>query len=215
MKRVVAYLRVSTDKQETENQKYGVDNFCEKEGMVITEYVMDVITGTSEVNTRRFWEVFSSLKKGDVIVVSELSRLSRNSFGVIEMVEMCIRRGINLYAVKENYAITNSTGEDYTSNRMMGAMYGFASQIERDHIAKRVKETYSRKKRDAMDKNVPLNWGRKQGRKTDMGKRKLDQYRDMIFNMMRENFPKTKIASHIGVSRVTLNKFLNDLGVRA
>lgn len=204
MNRVVAYLRVSTDEQENDNQKFGVDEFCKRKELEITEYVRDIITGTSDIADRNFGSVFNSLTSGDVIVVSEMSRLSRTLFGTFEIIKHCVKTGISLYTVKEGYQLTNDV-----QSQMIAMMFGFTAQIERDRISQRVKETYSRKKRESDGKMEKVDWGRKVG--SIKRREKLDPYRDTILSLLKSKTPKKDIAAAIGTNRVTLNNYLNDL----
>ena len=72
------YIRVSTEKQTIENQKFEINEFCKVKDIVIEKWVSETISGTKKLNERKFGLLMKKLKKGDMVVVSEISRLGRN-----------------------------------------------------------------------------------------------------------------------------------------
>jgi DNA invertase Pin-like site-specific DNA recombinase len=202
MTRVIAYIRVSTNLQDVDNQRFGIASYCEWNKIIVNEWVEDVITGKSEFSDRNFGVAYEKLEKGDMLIVTELSRLSRDFFGTVKMIENLIKKEIILYSLKENFTLKN----DFPS-KMLTAMYGMAAQIERDRISQRVKEGMAKKASEGVIMGRPI------GRKTDMDKKKLGPYKGRILNMIGNRVPKIKIASEIGVSRVTLDRYLKELEV--
>jgi DNA invertase Pin-like site-specific DNA recombinase len=210
MNRVVAYLRVSTDRQENENQRYGFEKFCRKRDIEVTEWIEEKVSGTVKVKDRQLGEVLATLEKGDSIIFAEFSRIGRSVYSVFSSLQNCIEKGVAIYTIKENFTLTNDI-----HGKVMGVMLSLIADIERSLMAERVKETYQRKKREADCKDVKINWGRKLGRKTDMDKRKLDMHRDQIVALVKLGVPKTNIMVTFNTNRVTLNRYLKDLEVSA
>ncbi|MCZ4544967.1 recombinase family protein, partial [Rhodococcus qingshengii] len=103
MSRVVAYIRVSTSKQFVENQLSGIRAFAERERIEITEIVGETISGyKSTLTERKFSEVLEGLERGDMLIVSETSRISRRLLDVQNTIQQLLERGISVVAVKEN-----------------------------------------------------------------------------------------------------------------
>lgn len=206
MSRVVAYLRVSTDRQENENQRYGFDFFCDRNKLCITEWVEEKISGNAKMQDRKLNGLMKSLESGDTVIFSEFSRIGRSIYSVFVLLKECIDKGVLIYTIKENFRLTNDI-----QGKVMSTMLSLIADIERSLTVERIKETYNRKRREADRNNVKVTWGRKPGRKTDMDKRKLEPFRGKIIAMRGEGIPKMRIAEKIKVSRVTLDRYLKEL----
>lgn len=192
---VWAYYRVSTDKQDYENQKQGVVRYCEYKNIIIDKEVIEENTsGKIEFKKRKLGELIKKLNKGDLLVVSELSRLSRSMIDTFEMVKELKTKGVNVYCVKENMEISDSA-----LGLMIMSVFAFSAQIERERISERTKEALARVKAD----------GRKLGRAfgTKNKVNKAEKYKDIIMKMKKEGYPKVKIANAIGVSLPTLIRY--------
>lgn len=77
---VYAYLRVSSIQQDEQNQRQGVDSKACSLSLCIDKYVVDKVSGTKEPKLRNLGKLAKKLHTGDVVIVSELSRLSRRIF---------------------------------------------------------------------------------------------------------------------------------------
>ncbi len=103
---VYGYLRVSTDKQDCENQKMGVENLAEKMSFSIENWIIDDgVSGIKEPEERMLGKLLKKIKSGDVIICSELSRLGRRLFMIISILEHCMKVGAKVYTVKDSYEL--------------------------------------------------------------------------------------------------------------
>lgn len=75
---VYGYIRVSTDKQTVENQRFEINRFCERQEMVVGSWIEETVSGTKNVNKRELGVLLKKMSKGDILICSELSRLGRN-----------------------------------------------------------------------------------------------------------------------------------------
>ena len=75
---IYGYIRVSTDKQTVENQRFEIERFCEKENMIIDHWIEETISGVKEPEKRRLGIILNKMEKDDILVCSELSRLGRS-----------------------------------------------------------------------------------------------------------------------------------------
>jgi len=80
---IYGYLRVSTDKQSTENQRFEIKKFAEEKDFTIDYWVKETISGTIHVEDRQLGKLLKRIKKGDVLITTELSRLGRNLMQVM------------------------------------------------------------------------------------------------------------------------------------
>lgn len=69
------YIRVSTDKQTVENQRFEINNFCRKENLAVDGWIEETISGTKNYDKRKLCELLNHVQKGDLIICAELSRL--------------------------------------------------------------------------------------------------------------------------------------------
>ena len=87
---IYGYIRVSTDKQTLENQKFEILEFCEKKNIKINKWISEKISATKKLNERKFGRLMKKLKKGDVVIVSEISRLGRNLLQIMGILNECM-----------------------------------------------------------------------------------------------------------------------------
>ena len=195
---IYGYIRVSTDKQDCENQKLGIENKAKALGIIIDKYIEDSgVSGIKEPEKRALGGCFKQLKAGDIIICSELSRLGRKLFMIMRILEYCMSTGAKVYTVKDGYELG-----DNIQSKVMAFAFGLSAEIERELISQRTKEALLRLKKE----------GRKLGREPGSRnkKRKLDGKIEIINDMLLKKIPKTRIAKRLKVSVPTIYKFLSD-----
>lgn len=77
---VYGYIRVSTDRQTVENQRFEIKRFCEGNDLQVGKWISETTSGTKEVDKRRLGKLLKGVKEGDIIICSEISRLGRSLF---------------------------------------------------------------------------------------------------------------------------------------
>ena len=138
---IYGYLRVSTDDQDSENQKVGVSAKATSIGVAIDDWIIDDgISGTKEPEKRLLGKLMKKLKPGDVIITSELSRLGRKLFMIMRILEFCMQHEVKVYTVKDGYELG-----DNIQSKVLAFAFGIAAEIERDMISQRSKEALARK----------------------------------------------------------------------
>ena len=134
-------------------------------------------------------------QQGDIIVCSELSRLGRNMFMIMSILNILMERGVIIYTVKEHYKL----GEDLTS-KVLAFAFSISAEIERTLISQRTTEALRRKKADG------IKLGRPKGRKNSHYK--LSGCDKKIKMMLNEGYPKTLISKQLNVSTSTLYSYI-------
>lgn len=86
------YIRVSSDKQTVENQRYEISRFCANEGLAVDGWIDETVSGTKAYSKRRLGTLLRRVGKGDLIICSELSRLGRNLYMIMEILSYCMHR---------------------------------------------------------------------------------------------------------------------------
>lgn len=195
---VYAYLRVSTDAQDTANQRLGVDTKAIKLGLIIDKYIIDDgVSGTTDPKMRKFGALIKNVKFGDVIIVSELSRFGRRLFMLFRVLETLLNKGVKVYSVKDGYSLDNTL-----QSKVLAFAFGMAAEIEREMISKRTKEALARRKADG--KFI----GRKSGAKNT--RHKLDGKENLIKVMLESNMSLRDVARRLNVSPTTISTFIEN-----
>lgn len=107
----IGYLRVSTSKQLLKNQQDEISRYAQENNLKIDQWIMEVVSGKKSHNGRRLGRTISKMKKGDTLIVSEVSRLSRNLTDIMTIMGNCLKKGINIYTTKEALALRKSEGK--------------------------------------------------------------------------------------------------------
>lgn len=193
---IYGYIRVSSDKQTVENQRFEINNFCNKNSILIDGWIEETISGTKNYNKRELGKLLRKVRKDDLIICAELSRLGRNLFMIMEILNICMTKECRVWTIKDNYRL----GEDIQS-KVLAFAFGLSAEIERNLISQRTKEALARKKAEGMV------LGRPKGSKNT--KRKLDGKEGNILRMLESGMTKVQIAKQLKISRNTLYLFLS------
>ena len=194
---IYGYIRVSSDKQTVENQRFEINNFCEKNEMQIDGWIEETISGTKAYNKRQLGTLLKRVKKDDLIICAELSRLGRNLFMIMEILNICMTKECKVWTIKDNYRL----GEDIQS-KVLAFAFGLSAEIERNLISQRTKEALARKRAEG------VTLGRPKGRKTSPEKHKLYGKRKLISELLAVGMSQRAIAKICKVDRNTLARFL-------
>lgn len=194
---IYGYIRVSSDKQTVENQRFEINNFCLKENMHIDGWIEETISGTKNYDKRELGRLLKKVQKDDLIICAELSRLGRSLFMIMEILSLCMKKECKVWTIKDNYRL----GDDIQS-KVLAFAFGLSAEIERNLISQRTKEALARKKAEG----VVL--GRPKGRKTSPQKHKLHGKEVLIDELIKQDVSKRQIAKICKVDRNTLARFL-------
>ena len=196
---IYGYIRVSTDHQTTENQRFEIKKFCEKQELVIDCWIAETISATKDLNKRKLGRLLKRIQKDDMIIASELSRLGRNLLQIMSILHHCMDIGARIWTIKDNYRL----GADITS-KVLAFAFGVSAEIERNLISQRTKEALARVK--AEGKHV----GRSKG---CVRACKLEGREQYISQRLADGGKKTVIARRLRVHRDTLAKFIDKNGL--
>ena len=189
------YIRVSSDKQTVENQRFEINNFCKKENLIIDGWIEETISGTKNYDKRKLGELLNRVQKDDLIICAELSRLGRNLFMIMEILHICMNKECKVWTIKDNYRL----GDDIQS-KVLAFAFGLSAEIERNLISQRTKEAL------AMRKAQGIHIGRIAGSHNQY--LKLTGYEEIIQEMLSFGISKAEIARRLNVDRTTLWRFL-------
>ena len=189
---IVAYLRVSTSKQNLSNQQDEIRRFAQNRNLSIDRWVMEVVSGKKNKKERKLGSMLKRLKKGDTLIVTELSRLSRTLTDIMAIMGHCLEKNITLYSTKDGYAFDNSI-----NSKVLCFAFGLVAEIERNLISLRTKEAL------ALRRSEGVVLGRRKGSCTKL--RLLMDHRNDIVQMLRQGHSIASLCRHYHVSRDTFN----------
>jgi len=195
---VYGYVRVSTDRQSVENQRFEIERFCTENSLTIDQWIEETISGTQLPEKRLLGSLLAEAKTGDLIICSELSRLGRNMFMIMSILNLLMINGVKIWTIKDNYRLGDSI-----QAKILAFAFGLAAEIERDLISQRTKEALARKRSEGCTLGRPL--GRKSARL------KLSGHEAEIQSLLDKNTSKSAIARRFGVCRQTVISFLKNV----
>ena len=194
---IYGYIRVSTDKQTVENQRFEINQFCERSTMVVDRWIEETISGTKELKERKLGKLLKKMKRGDVLICSELSRLGRNLLMIMGILNECMNRDIQVWTIKDNYRL----GSDINS-KVLAFAFGLSAEIERNLISQRTKEALARKRLEG------VQLGRPKGSKSKTVK--LTGRDAEIKMLLDKKVSKSAIARILGVHRLTVGTYIKN-----
>ena len=192
---VYAYLRISTDKQYIRNQKEEILNYTAQNSLFVDKWITEIISGKISKESRKLGRLLRRVKKGDTIIVTEISRLSRTLVEVMEIMSHCLKKGIRLYSIKEGYAF-----DDSINSQVLCFAFGLTADIERRMISMRTKEAL------AVRKASGVILGRKQGFCPKLSI--LISQKNKIIDYFNADRSMEYVCRACGVSRTTMSRFL-------
>lgn len=194
---IYGYIRVSTDKQTVENQRYEINQFCERQEIVVNRWIEETISGKKKVEERKLGKLLKKMKKEDILVCSELSRLGRNLLMIMGVLNECMNRDIQVWTIKDNYRL----GSDINS-KVLAFAFGLSAEIERNLISQRTKEALARKRAEG------VTLGRPKGSKSS--KTKLTGQEKKIKDLLDKKVSYSAIGRILGVHRLTVSAFVKE-----
>ena len=192
---IYAYIRVSTDKQTVENQRFEVQKFATEKGVVIDKWIAETVSGTKSARDRKLGPLLKKMKKGDTLLISEISRLGRNLMQIMSILNLCMTKETMVLTVKERYELGNNI-----NSQILAFAFGLSAQIERDLISQRTKEGLARRKAEGM------RLGREKGSKNPHYR--LEAKEAIIRQMLSDGKSKAAICRKVKCTYITLERHL-------
>ena len=188
-----AYIRVSTDKQDLENQRFEILKYANDKKLGNVEFVEETVSGRKSWKNRKLGELVEKLQKGDVLIVAELSRLGRSMLEIMELLSILLRKGVELHIVKNNQVL-----KDDLHSKVFAMAFSIAAEIERELISQRTKEALARRKAQ----------GKPLGRPKGSYSSRLEQHRKQIEEFLSKGVSISSIAKILDVPYTTLYDFV-------
>jgi len=194
---IYGYIRVSTDKQTVENQRFEINEFCKKQEIKVDKWIEETVSGTKEAKDRKLGKLLREMSKEDVIIASELSRLGRSLLMIMSILNECMQKEVKVWTIKDNYRLGNDI-----SSKVLAFAFSLSAEIERNLISQRTIEALARKKANGQILGRPL------GSKST--KSKLTGKEAKIQKLLDKKVSISAISRMLNVDRLTLTNFMKE-----
>ena len=192
---VYAYLRVSTDEQDVENQKHGILEYANSNNLSGLKFVEDNASGKTNWKERKSGSLMiKTMQKGDTILFAEVSRMARSVLQILEILEHCAQQEFTVHIVKQNMVF-----DDSLNSRITATVLGLAAEIEREFISMRTKEALAKRKAEGMILGRPRGKAKKV---------KLDKHSKDIRKYLELGISKRAICKLVDCSPSTLYEWI-------
>ena len=188
------YIRVSTEEQNLENQKQAIS-----EKYAIDEWIEEKKSGTIDYKKRNLGELVQKLQAGDILVITELSRLGRSLTMIFNIITQLKEKKVRCIAIKNNFDLNPESENDLVSSVILFA-FGLSAQIERQLISERTKQGL------AVARTKGKRIGRQPGEKPHYFK--LTPYKKIIIGYIKEGWSINSMAKEFGVRWSTMKNFI-------
>ncbi len=181
---IIGYIRVSSDKQDLQKQEHLLFKYAQQHKLQIDEFIQLEISSRQDREARRIDELLNRLHEGDTLLVAELSRLGRNMFEVISIINDLSEKGIKIVFVRQPELSTAGP-----QRKLLLAIYSYFAEAERDFISIRTKQGLAAAK--ASGKKL----GRPKGSRNK--NRVLDPFYEQIKEYLQLQIPLRRIRTII------------------
>lgn len=195
---IYGYIRVSSDKQTVENQRFEIQRFCQQQNLCVDGWIEETISGTKNYNKRQLGRLLRRANVGDIIICSELSRLGRNLYMIMEILGICMNKGCRVWTIKDGYRL----GDDIQS-KVLAFAFGLSAEIERNLISQRTKEALTRLRSEGK------TLGRPMGSRTAHPHYRLSRYDAYIRRSLEQGVSAREICRRLHTSRSTLRRYIH------
>ena len=197
---IIAYIRCSTQKQQTSHQRHEIQEYADKNGLVIDRWVEETISSRKSLKKRKLGALLEELQENDVLIATEISRLGRSLLEVMGILETCLSKDCQVITIKENYHLGNDI-----QSQVLAFAFGLSAQIERNLISQRTKSSLDNRRAAGVCLGRPMG--------AEAKKLKLAKNAKKIEELLAKGLKKAQIARILGVQRMTLNRFLKRSGL--
>lgn len=192
---IIGYIRVSSNKQTLEHQRFEIEEFARKQNLTINSWVEEKISSRKVLRSRKLGSLLDNLHENDVLISCEISRLGRSLLEVMRILETCLNKNCQVWTIKENYRLGNDI-----QSKVLAFAFGLAAEIERNLISQRTKSSLANLKASGKKLGRPLA--------AESQKLKLSKNAKKIQNLLAKGVSKSQIARTLGVQRSTLRHFM-------
>jgi len=177
--KVLGYTRVSSDKQDLHKQEHLLLKYAQQKDLRINDFIRVEISSQRDTKERRIDELLSWLDDGDVLLVAELSRLGRNMFEVIDIINQLGENGVEVIFVRQPELSTAGP-----HRKLLLAIYSYFAEAEREFISVRTKQGLAAAKASGKKLGRPKG-SRDKERVLDPHREQMKEYLELGLSLRR------------------------------
>ena len=202
MAKIIAYVRVSSNKQDADLQELEIRRYADEKKMTIDEVLSLEMSSHKTPLQRRIDEMLEKLNQGDTLIITEISRLGRSTSEVIQLINSLFEQKIRLIAIKQGLDLN---AHDMQS-KILITLFSLLSELERDLISIRTKEALASKKAQGQILGKP---------KGTIQKSKFDDDLQKIKSYLKDGVSIRRISQNLGYSNhIGLNNYIRSRKVK-
>ena len=205
--KTIGYIRVSTDKQDLNKQRHLLLEHAQRIQVVINDFVSIEVSSSKTIRERKIHELYEKLSEGDLLLVAELSRLGRNMFETLNIINKLLDKGVRIEFIRQPEL---STYRNSHHVKLLFAIYSYFAESEREFIILRTRQGLEAAKAKGQ------RLGRPKGSKNKSGLA-LDPFKEQIKEYVALGLPVASIMKIInnqmeeGVSYNTFKSYIRAL----
>ena len=180
--------------------EYEISDYAAKHNMKIDVWVEETISSRKPLQKRQLGQLLEKLQPNDILITSELSRISRSVPETFSILQTCLNKNCQVITIKENYHLGNDL-----QSQVLAFAFGLASQIERDLISQRTKCSLASKKEQGIKLGRPVG--------AESKKLKLAKNLKRIQDLLAKGVSKNRISKIMNVQYMTLSRFIKRYGL--
>ncbi|HCB49718.1 MAG TPA: resolvase [Chloroflexi bacterium] len=177
--KVIGYTRVSSDKQDLQKQEHLLLKYAQEQDLRISDFIHVEISSRKDTKERRIDELLDWLDDGDVLLVAELSRLGRNMFEVIDIINQLGENGVEVIFVRQPELSTAGP-----HRKLLLAIYSYFAEAEREFISVRTKQGLAAAKASGKKLGRPKG-SRDKERVLDPHREQIKEYLELGLSLRR------------------------------
>ena len=197
---IYAYIRKSTEKQAFLHMEYEIKQYAMQNNIIINKWIEESISSRKPLHQRELGRLLNELKANDVLITTELSRISRSVIEVFSILQICLNKSCQVITIKENYHLGNDL-----QSKVLAFAFGLSAEIERNLISQRTKAALTSKKAQGVKLGRPANALSKE--------LKLSKNIKCIQNLLNKGVSQTEISKIFKVKRHTVYRFIKKMGL--
>lgn len=175
----LAYIRISSNKQDCESQKIQILEYCQKQKIILDEIIEVEVSSTKSLEKRRIDELEAKLSKDDVLITAELSRLGRSMLEVMNLVVRLSEKGVQFVFLRQ----LELSSFQNPASKLLLSFYAYMAETERDFISQRTKAGLAK----------AIKNGKKLGRPFGSLGSKYDKDIEKVKELVAKNVPMKSI----------------------
>lgn len=195
---IYGYIRVSSEKQTVEHQKFEICKYAARNNIKIDRWVEETISSRKALKKRKLSRLLGILTKNDILITSEISRLGRSLLEVMSILQNCLLKDCQIWTIKENYRL----GADLQS-KVMAFAFGLSAEIERQLISERTRAALENLKAQ----------GAKLGRPCKICNQELETKENMkrIVLLLKNGCSQSETARIVGTNKTRICRLLKKI----